>query len=120
MAAAGGGEPTRAQAAYSLRHTSIGSRQAVVLLPRPSPRPLHNQSAPRDQVLRRIGAAEEAGIVVSCRLQAQMNASHYQFEVKEKGWVERSLLTTERFDGRGASPPRSAAPTPSCSTSAPS
>lgn len=54
-----------------------------------------NQSAPRDQVLRRLGAAEEPGVVVSCRLQAQLNASPYQFEVNEQGWVERSLLTAE-------------------------
>jgi hypothetical protein len=53
-----------------------------------------DRSLPRDEVLRRTGAAEEPGVVVSCRIEAQLRASEYAFEVSEKGWVERSFLTT--------------------------
>jgi hypothetical protein len=56
-----------------------------------------DQSVPRDKVLHRRddATAEEPGLVVSCRIQARLNASHYQFEVSDKGWVARSLLTAD-------------------------
>jgi hypothetical protein len=56
-----------------------------------------DQSVPRDKVLHRRDdvTAEEPGLVVSCRIQARLNASQYQFEVGDKGWVARSLLTTD-------------------------
>ena len=56
-----------------------------------------NQSVPRDKVLHRRDdvTAEEPGLVVSCHIEARLNASHYQFEVSDKGWVARSLLTTD-------------------------
>jgi hypothetical protein len=54
-----------------------------------------NQSIPRDRVLHRPGAAEEPGVVVSCRVQARLSASHYDFDVSTKQWIERSLQTTD-------------------------
>lgn len=53
------------------------------------------QSLPPARVLRRKEAAEEAGVVVSCRVQARLGASHYDFEIETEDWVERSLLTTD-------------------------
>jgi hypothetical protein len=44
-----------------------------------------NLSTPPDRVLRRTGAADEPGLVVSCRIQAELTASKYQFEVDNKG-----------------------------------
>ena len=54
-----------------------------------------NQSVPPARILHRPGAAEEPGVVVSCRVQAKLDYSHYQFEVSPTRWVERSLLTTD-------------------------
>jgi hypothetical protein len=53
-------------------------------------------SIPREKVLHRNDdiTAEEPGLVVSCRVEARLNASHYQFDVSETGWVARSLLST--------------------------
>jgi hypothetical protein len=53
-------------------------------------------SIPREKVLHRNDdlTAEESGLVVSCRVEARLNASHYQFDVSETGWVARSLLST--------------------------
>jgi hypothetical protein len=53
------------------------------------------RSALPSKVLRRPGAAEETGVVVSCLLQARLTASKYQFDLDEKGWIERSFLTTD-------------------------
>ncbi|HET8823048.1 MAG TPA: hypothetical protein VFM57_16015 [Thermoleophilaceae bacterium] len=53
------------------------------------------QSLPPARVLRRKEAAEEAGVVVSCRVQARLRGSHYDFELETEDWVERSLLTTD-------------------------
>jgi hypothetical protein len=52
-------------------------------------------STPADRVLHRTGAADEPGLVVSCRVQAQLTASKYQFDLDEKGWVQRSLYTAD-------------------------
>src|SRR5215218_4820868 len=54
-----------------------------------------NQSTPPNRVLHRTGAAEEPGLVVSCRVQAELTASKYQFELDETGWVQRSLYTAD-------------------------
>ena len=56
-----------------------------------------DQSVPRVKVLHRRDdvTAEEPGLVVSCRIQARLHASHYQFEVGDESWVARSLLTTD-------------------------
>jgi hypothetical protein len=54
-----------------------------------------NGSLPPSRVLHRPGAAAEPGIVVSCRLQAQLSASKYDFDIDDRGWVERSLLTSD-------------------------
>jgi hypothetical protein len=53
-------------------------------------------SIPREKVLHRKDdlTAEEPGLVVSCRVEARLNASHDQFDVSETGWVARSLLST--------------------------
>jgi hypothetical protein len=55
-----------------------------------------DQSVPREKVLHRRDdlTAEEPGLIVSCRIEARLNPSHYQFDVSEKGWVARSLLTS--------------------------
>jgi hypothetical protein len=55
-----------------------------------------DQSVPREKVLHRSNdvTAEERGLVVSCRIEARLSPSHYQFDVREKGWVARSLLTS--------------------------
>jgi hypothetical protein len=55
-----------------------------------------DKSIPRQEVLHRRDdlTAEEPGLVVSCRIDARLRASHYQFEVSGRGWVARSLLTT--------------------------
>ncbi len=50
-------------------------------------------STPPDQILRRGGAADEPGVIVSCRVQARLVASPYEFELSERRWIERSLLT---------------------------
>jgi hypothetical protein len=52
-------------------------------------------ATPADEILHRTDAAEEPGYIVSCRLQARLRASSYQFEVDDREWVERSLLTTD-------------------------
>jgi hypothetical protein len=54
-----------------------------------------NQSVPADEVLRSPDVAEEEAVVVSCRIQARLTASEYEFEIDETDWVERSLLTND-------------------------
>ncbi|MDQ4040782.1 MAG: hypothetical protein M3141_03430 [Actinomycetota bacterium] len=54
-----------------------------------------DRSAPADRILRRGGAADEPGVIVSCRVQARLVASPYEFELSERKWVERSLLTAD-------------------------
>lgn len=54
-----------------------------------------DQRTPADEVLHRTGAAEESGFLVSCRVQARLRASAYDFDVSESGWVDRSLVTTD-------------------------
>ena len=55
-----------------------------------------DQTVPRDKVLHRpaTDVGEEPGILVSCRIQARLSVSQYQFEVNEADWVVRSLLTS--------------------------
>jgi hypothetical protein len=53
------------------------------------------RSVPADKVLHRIGAAEQPGVVVSCRIQARLHSSPYEFKVDSTRWVERSLLTQD-------------------------
>jgi hypothetical protein len=55
-----------------------------------------DSSIPRKKVLHRSDdlTAEEPGLVVSCRVEARLEASRYQFDVNETGWVARSLLST--------------------------
>jgi hypothetical protein len=58
-----------------------------------------DQAAPPDEVLPRTDAAGEPGVVVSCRMQARLVGSEYEFEVNDSAWIERSLLTDEaRWD----------------------
>jgi hypothetical protein len=54
-----------------------------------------DQSTPSEQILHRPSAAEEAGVVVSCRIQAKLRTAPHEFEVDPSGWVERSLLTSD-------------------------
>ena len=54
-----------------------------------------NQTAPAAKILRRPGAVDEPGVIVSCRIQAQLSASKYEFEIDNTAWVERSLLGGE-------------------------
>lgn len=54
-----------------------------------------NQELPANEVLGGSEIVEEAGILVSCRLQAQLRASHNEFDIEEEGWSERSVLTTD-------------------------
>jgi hypothetical protein len=50
-----------------------------------------NRTAPRERLL--PGAdGEDAGVVVTCRLQARLDAAQDDFDVSDEGWVERSLL----------------------------
>jgi hypothetical protein len=53
------------------------------------------QSLPPARVLHRRGATEEPGVVVSCRVQARLSGSHYDFDIEAEDWIERSLLTTD-------------------------
>jgi hypothetical protein len=59
-----------------------------------------DQSTPPDKILQRTGAAQETGLVVSCRLQARLSASPDAFDVSETGWISRALLAsqTQRWD----------------------
>jgi len=52
-----------------------------------------DRSTPPDRILQRPHVAVEHGIVVSCRVQAQLNVSRHEFEINEDDWVERALLT---------------------------
>jgi hypothetical protein len=54
-----------------------------------------DQRAPPDQILKRPGAAEEPGVVVSCRIQAKLRSAPHVFELDPNGWVARSLLTVD-------------------------
>ena len=52
-------------------------------------------STPPDKILRRRGASEQSGIVVSCSLQARLSAPPREFELSETDWVRRSLLSSD-------------------------
>jgi hypothetical protein len=54
-----------------------------------------DQTTPPTRILHRPGAVAEPGIVVSCRIRAQMTASTDDFDVDQHGWIERSLLATD-------------------------
>jgi hypothetical protein len=54
-----------------------------------------NQSAPPQQVLPRTHAVGEPGLIVSCRLQARLSASKYDFDIDESGWLDRSVYATD-------------------------
>lgn len=52
-------------------------------------------TVPAAKVLRRATAVAEEAFIVSCRLQARVRASAYDFSIDQKGWTSRSLLTTD-------------------------
>jgi len=54
-----------------------------------------DQSSPPEKVLPRTDAASGPGLVVSCRLQARLTASQYEFEVNDSDWIERSVFETD-------------------------
>lgn len=54
-----------------------------------------DQSAPSEMVLPGTDAAREGGLVVSCRLQARLSASRYEFEIDDRQWLERSVYETD-------------------------
>lgn len=54
-----------------------------------------DQSLPPDRVLRREDATAESGLVVSCRVQARLSGSQYDFDIDREDWIERSLLTSD-------------------------
>jgi hypothetical protein len=53
-----------------------------------------DESTPPEQILHRRSARAEPGLAVSCRIEASLSASPYEIEIDKKGWIERSLLTT--------------------------
>jgi hypothetical protein len=54
-----------------------------------------NLTAPPETILRRVGAQDEPGLVVSCNVSARLVASKYEFKVDETRWITRSLLTAD-------------------------
>jgi hypothetical protein len=54
-----------------------------------------NRSAPPEQVLPRTDAVGAPGLVVSCRLQARLSASEYDFDIDDSGWIDRSVYATD-------------------------
>jgi hypothetical protein len=54
-----------------------------------------DQSVPPRRILHRPFAVGEPGFVVTCRIEARLTSSPYQFEVSPTDWVKRSLLTTD-------------------------
>jgi hypothetical protein len=52
------------------------------------------RKAPPRKILHQTGFVTAPGyLVVSCRLQAELTASPYEFNLTPQGWVQRSLLT---------------------------
>ncbi len=56
------------------------------------------RNAVPDAVLPGIEAAGVPGVVISCHLQARLDASSDEFGIDDRDWVTRSLLTTNRVD----------------------
>jgi hypothetical protein len=54
-----------------------------------------DQSAPPESVLPRTDAAGEPGLAVSCRLQARLSASEYEFDINDTEWIDRSVYGTD-------------------------
>ena len=54
-----------------------------------------DQSAPPEKVLPRTDAVGEPGLVVSCRLQARLTASKYEFDIDDSGWIDRSVYAMD-------------------------
>ncbi|MFK5635982.1 hypothetical protein ACI3EQ_15510 [Ornithinimicrobium sp. LYQ103] len=54
-----------------------------------------DQTTPADEILQRPGPQEEFGYRVSCRVQALLEGSPYEFEISEGDWVDRSFVTTD-------------------------
>lgn len=54
-----------------------------------------NGSLPARQVIGGPGAVGVPGVVVSCRVQAKLTASTWDFNLDNQGWEERSFLATD-------------------------
>jgi hypothetical protein len=53
------------------------------------------QTVPANRVLHQKGAIGRPGLLVSCRVEAKLSASRYDFGVDPTNWVSRSFLSSD-------------------------